>query len=88
MGRDSSNEERRSNYLDLIVEAQYARNYSSKFQVEFWVREEEPDDPRLELGMRLGNHTPCPRRATFALRLPIHLPLKYPTRVCFLGGGA
>jgi len=44
--------------LAATIEAQYVRNYSSKFQVEFWVREEEPDDPRLGLGMRLGNHTP------------------------------
>ena len=58
MGHGSSIEERRSNHFGLIVEAQYVRNYSSKFQVEFWVREEEPDDPRLGLGMRLGNHTP------------------------------
>ena len=45
MGHGSSNEERRSNHLGLIVEAQYVRNYSSKFQVEFDVAEEEPYGP-------------------------------------------
>jgi len=57
--------------LSSIVESQYARNYSPKFQADFGVAE-EADGPRL--GLPSGP-------------LTTHLPSKYPTPGAFSMGG-
>jgi len=71
----------------LIIEPRNPGNHRPQFQAEFGVAKEEPDGPWVGPLKRLGNHALRPRPATFTLRLLIPLPLKYPTRVWFLGGG-